>query len=386
MYERIPEFELGPRESAFLWGPRQTGKSTLLGQRFPQAPRYDLLLSDEFRRLTDAPHLLREECLVLARKPRQENAIVIVDEVQKVPDLLDEVHWLLENTSLRFVLCGSSARKLRRGRGNLLGGRALRYELHPVVSAEIPDFDLETALNTGALPPFYGAPNARKRLAAYVGDYLKEEIVAEALTRNVAHFSRFLEVAALANGEMVQFANVARECGVSAPTVRAYYQILEDTLLGRFVHAYQRRPKRRVILSPRFYLFDVGVVGSLARRGRVQIGSELFGRAFEHFVMMEITAHRSYSGLDYPVSYWRTASQLEVDFVLGEHAVAVEVKGTRSAQPHHLRGLHAIAEEYRFRRRILVSCDPRRRIADGGIEIVPWREFLAELWSGGVVS
>ncbi len=307
-------------------------------------------------------------------------------EVQKVPDLLDEIHWLIENTRLRFLLCGSSARKLERGRGNLLGGRAVRFDLHPLVSAEIPDLDLETALSDGLLPPHYAAHNAKRRLAAYVGDYLKEEIVAEALTRNIAQFSRFLEIAALSNGEVVQYANVARECGVSAPTVRAYYQILEDTLLGRFVPAFQKRPKRRVVAAPRFYLFDVGVVGSLTHRGPVRAGSELFGRALEHFLYMELAAHSAYSGLGYPICYWRTSSQLEVDFVLGDCQLALEVKATSRAETQHLRGLRAIGEEYRFRRRILVSCDPRRRVAEGGIEIVPWRDFLAELWSGELVA
>jgi predicted AAA+ superfamily ATPase len=309
-----------------------------------------------------------------------------VDEVQKVPDLLDEIHWLMENTRLRFILCGSSARKLKRGRGNLLGGRALRFELHPLVSAEIPNFDLVTALNDGLLPRHYGMPNVRRRLAAYVGDYLKEEILAEALSRKVAQFSRFMEVAALSNGEAVHYANVARECGVSAPTVRTYYDILEDTLLGRFVPVFQKRPKRRVVTAPRFYLFDVGVAGSLARRGRVRAGSELFGHALEHLMYMEITAHSSYSTLDYPLSYWRTTSQLEVDFVLGDHELAVEVKGTERTETHHLRGLRAIGEEYPFRRRILVSRDPRRRVADKGIEILPWRDFLEELWSGRLIE
>ena len=351
MYARILDLRLGPTESAFLWGARQTGKSTLLRQAFPGTPRYDLLLSDEYRRLTARPELLRQECLALSKARSGPAPIVVVDEVQKIPELLDEIHWLIENVRVRFVLCGSSARKLKRGRANLLGGRALRYEMHPLVSAEIPDFDLVTALNDGLLPPYHGKANARRRLAAYVGDYLKEEIQAEALTRNVGQFSRFLETAALANGEIVQYANLARDGGVSAPTVRTYYEILQDTLLGRFVPGYVRRYKRRVVAAPRFYLFDVGVVGSLARRGRVRIGSEL-----------------------------------KVDFVLGDHEVAIEVKGTERVETHHLRGLRAIGEEYRFRRRVLVSCDPRRRAAEGGIEIVPWREFLRELWSGGVMS
>jgi predicted AAA+ superfamily ATPase len=331
------------------------------------------------------PALLREECLALIARGGAKDQPIIVDEVQKVPDLLDEIHWLIENRELRFILCGSSARKLRRGHGNLLGGRAIRYELFPLVFPEILDFSLEKALNDGLLPPHYGSEIARKQLESYVGDYLKEEITAEAVTRNVPGFSCFLEIAALANGEIIQFNNIARECGVSAPTVKSYYQILNDTLIGRFVPAFRKRPKRRVILAPRFYFFDVGVVGFLARRGRVEQGSELFGRAFEHFLLMELTAHASYSEIHYPISYWRTASQLEVDFVLGDHEIALEVKGTGFAQPHHLRGLVAFGDEYKTRRRILVTCDPKPRLYEGQIEILPWRNFLEDLWSGKMI-
>jgi predicted AAA+ superfamily ATPase len=385
MYTRALNIDLPEGASCFLWGPRQTGKSTLLRERFPRSHRYDLLLSDEYRRLLHQPALLREECQALESKGTVPGVPVILDEVQKVPDLLDEVHWLIENTQLQFILCASSARKLRRGHGNLLGGRALRYELFPLSFAEIPDFSLDRALNDGLMPPHYGSRLARQRLESYVGDYLKEEIAAEALTRNVPSFSRFLEMAALSNGEMLQFSNIARECAVSVPTVKSYYQILEDTLIGRFLPSYRKRPKRRVIAAPRFYFFDVGVVSFLAKRGRVAQGSELFGRAFEHFIFMELCAYSRYSGLGYPLFYWRTASQAEVDFVLGDHEIAVEVKGTDNAQSHHCKGLVAFADEYKTRRRILVSCDPRPRLTDQGIEIMPWKVFLSELWSGRIM-
>jgi predicted AAA+ superfamily ATPase len=214
---------------------------------------------------------------------------------------------------------------------------------------------------------------------------LREEITAEAVTRNIPSFSRFLEIAALGNGDIIQFSNIARECAVSSPTVKSYYQILEDTLIGRFVPAFQKRPKRRVILTPRFYFFDVGVVGFLTRRGRVERGSELFGRAFEHFLFMELSAHASYSGLRYPISYWRTASQIEVDFILGDHEIALELKGTVSAQPHHLRGLIAFGDEYKTRRRVLVTCDPKPRLLENKIEILPWKVFLDDLWAGKII-
>ena len=384
MFQRLLKIDLPERFELLSLGTASDREEHLLRERFPHSRRYDLLLSDEYRRLLHQPALFREECLALVRKGA-ETQPVILDEVQKVPDLLDEVHWLIENTNLQFILCGSSARKLRRGHGNLLGGRALRYELFPLSFAEIPGFSLDSALNDGLMPPHYGSRLARRRLESYVGDYLKEEIVAEALTRNVPSFSRFLEMAALGNGEMLQFSTIARECGVSVPTVKSYYQILEDTLIGRFLPAYRKRPKRRVIAAPRFYFFDVGVVNFLTKRGRVTQGSELFGRAFEHFIFMELCAHSSYSGLTYPLSYWRTASQLEVDFILGDHEVAIEVKGTEKAQPHHLKGLFRVRRGIPCAPRILVSCDPRPRLTEQGIEIMPWRVFLEDLWSNRIM-
>ncbi len=298
---------------------------------------------------------------------------------------MDEIHWLITNTKHSFILCGSSARKLKRGGANLLGGRALRYELFPLVSAEIPDFDLIRALNHGLLPRHYLAEDVKGLHEAYVGDYLREEIAAEALTRNIAGFARFLEVAALSNGEMINFHNIARECGVSLPTAKAYFQILEDTLLGRFLPAYRKKMKRRVIRSPKFYYFDVGIVNFLLKRGRMEAGGEIFGKAFEHFIFQELTAHREYTKLQYPLSFWRTSSGIEVDFVLGDAEIALEVKGTREVQPHQLKGLLGFQEECRPRRSIVVSLDPRPR-RSGDIEILPWPIFLQELWSGKIMG
>lgn len=379
MFYRKQQFVGMGQESCFLWGARQTGKSTLLRSFFPTAPYYDLLLSDEFERLSRRPSLLREE--LIASPPKHP---VIVDEVQKIPLLLDEIQWLMVHHQVQFILSGSSARKLKRGGGNLLGGRALRYELLPLVYPEIKDFDLLRALNHGLLPRHYLAEDPRPLIRAYVGDYLKEEIAAEAIVRNMPAFSRFLEVAALSNGETVQYQNIARECGVSAPTVKEYFQVLEDTLLAGFVPAYKQRPKRRVIESPKFYFFDVGLVNFLLQRGMIPAGGELFGRAFEHFVYQEIAAHRSYSQLHYPLAYWRTASQFEVDFILGLHEIAVEVKGVKEVQVHHLKGLEAFREEYNPRLSIVVSLDDRPRVYKD-ILILPWKVFLERLWSGELI-
>lgn len=381
MLKRILDRDALAGESCFLWGPRQTGKSTLLRSLFPDAPTYDLLSSREFRRLSGDPGVFAEECAALdGRQP------VIVDEIQKLPALLDEVHSRISRRGLRFILTGSSPRKVLRGGGNLLGGRAIRHELLPLTSAEAPDLNLERALNHGLLPPHYLSDRALPRLAAYVGDYLREEVVAEALTRNLPAFQRFLEAAALSNGQIVNAATIAREIGVAANTVRGYFDILVDTLLATWVPAWTKRTKRRVIQAPRLWFFDVGVVNELAHRGTLAPGSSDFGAAFEHFIFMELRAHSTYAprGTGLRLGYWRTASGIEVDFILGDAEVAVDVKSTDRPTIDHLRGLHAWREEHPESRCILVCRAPRARRTEQGFEILPWREFLASLWRGEI--
>jgi predicted AAA+ superfamily ATPase len=379
MYKRRQLFEGAGSESLFLWGARQTGKSTLLKECFPDALWFDLLLTEEYQRIVQQPSLLRERILA---KP--ETSLVIIDEIQRIPELLNEIHWLIANKNIRFIMSGSSARKIRRSGANLLGGRALRYELYPLVSAEIPDFDLLRALNNGMLPRHYDAINAKKMLSAYLGNYLRDEIAAEARLRNVSVFSRFLDAAAFTNGEMVNYSNIASDTGVSVPTVKEYFQILEDTLLGRYLPSFQKKAKRRVITAPKFYLFDVGVANALLNRGKIEFGTEIFGKAFEHFIYQEIYAHSRYSDLNYPLAYWRTASQIEIDFVLGDHEVAIEVKSISTVQPRHLKGLKAFAEEYSVKKLIVICNEPRARLVDN-ILILPWKEFLTQLWNNEII-
>jgi len=379
MYTRKQLFSGSEQESLFLWGARQTGKSTLLKMLFPDALWFDLLISSEYKRLSAKPDILRETVLAnLNTTP------VIIDEIQRIPDLLNEVHWLIGNYGVQFILSGSSSRKIVRSGANLLGGRALRYELYPLVSAEIPDFDLIRAINNGLLPRHYDAVNAQRMISAYIGNYLRDEIVAEARLRDAGTFARFLEAAALTNGEMVNYANIASDCGVSATTVKEYFQIMEDTLIGRYLPSFQKRPKRRVITAPKFYLFDVGIANNLLGRGRIEQGTELFGKAFEHFIYQEIYAHSRYSENEYPIYYWRTASQLEIDFVLGDHEVAIEVKATEQATDRHLHGLKAFAQEYTVKKAILISNDPLPRLV-GNILILPWKIFLERLWAGEII-
>ena len=386
MYRRIIDLGIVSEQSIFLLGARQTGKSTLLRQLYPGAKYYDLLLSDVYRSLLNRPSLIREELDAEGISGRSQKSPVIIDEVQKIPELLDEVHWLIENRGIKFILCGSSARKLRRGHANLLGGRAVKRELKPLVFAEVPQISLEKALTSGLLPRHYISDAPQELINTYVGSYLKEEIAAEALTRNLPAFSRFMEVAALSNGEIVNYLNIARECGVSAPTVKEYYQILCDTLIANELPAFAKRKKRRLIFAPKYYFFDVGLISVLTRRGKVVHGTETFGRAFEHYMQMELVAHREYSGLRYLLSYWRTASQFEVDFVLGDAEVAIEVKSSVLAKDQHLKGLRAFKEEHQSARCILVSLDKSARKTRDEIEIMPWAIFLEKLWDGKIIK
>jgi predicted AAA+ superfamily ATPase len=381
---RILELDLPPGQSAFLWGPRKTGKTTYLTRRFPNSVVFDLLDTDLFFDLSKRPSLLRERLAACDAATLERP--VIIDEVQKVPRLLDEVHWLIENRGLRFVLCGSSARKLRRGNVNLLGGRAWRFEMFPLVSPEVINLDLLRALNRGTVPAHYLRDDFARSLRAYTLDYLKEEVFAEGLTRNLPAFSRFFDAVGFSHGDLTNYSNIARECGVDSKTVKEYYQILVDTLLGSFVHPFKRRQNRQVISrAPKFYLFDVGVAGSITRRTITVEAGEEFGRAFEHLVFMELSAHRAYTEKDYEINFWRTKSGLEVDFVLGGGEVAVKVKGKSRVDRRDLLPLKAFVEEHSPAKALVVCTETEERIHDR-IRIMPWRRFLAELWSGGIIT
>ena len=382
--QRLLKMNLPLQQSAFLWGARKTGKTTYLAHRFPESITYDLLDTDLLLALTKRPALLREQLLALPKE--RLSAPIIIDEVQKVPQLLDEVHGLIEHEGLQFILCGSSARKLKRGQANLLGGRAWRYAMLPLVSAEVPELDLLRALNHGLIPQHYLQDDPRKSLQAYVQDYLKEEVFAEGLTRNIPGFSRFFDAMGYSHGQLTNYSNIARDCGVTAKTVRAYYEILVDTLLGQFIEPFRRRQHRQVISkAAKFYLFDVGVAGQMTHRWLTEEQGEAFGQALEHFILMELIAYRAYRELEYPINFWRTKSGLEVDFILAEGEVAIEVKGTRRVDKRDLSGLRAFQEEHQPKHAILVCNEPTARLHEG-IRILPWRQFLEELWQGMLLS
>lgn len=380
MLDRILSLQDIQEDSLFLWGPRQTGKSTLLQSLFPDAPYYDLLKSDVFTKYKLKPSLLRDECMMM-----DEGEIVIIDEVQKIPALLDEVHWLIVNKGLHFILCGSSARKLKRVGANLLGGRALRKVLHPLVSAEIPDFDVDKAVCNGLLPRHYLTERPEKRLQAYIGDYLQQEIISEALVRNLDSFTRFLEVAALSDSEMVNYTKIASECGVSSKTIKEYFAILEETLVGFYLPAYTKVIKRRVQVSPKFYFFDVGVVNFLLHRSDLRRGTVEYGHAFEHLIMQELKAWVDYTGTRKELSFWHTQNNAyEVDAVLGDAEVAIEIKSSQQVNSSHLKGLKAFKEEHPDCRLIVVSLDDKPRMLND-VEIWPAKKFLEKLWSGKII-
>ena len=381
--DRLLKIDLPPGQSAFLWGARKTGKSTFLQSTFPDSLYFDLLKTDLYLDYSKRPALLRERLLAAQNSDLQRP--IILDEVQKVPALLDEVHWLIENKKVSFILCGSSARKLKRSGVNLLGGRAWRFEMFPLVSAEIQNFQLLDVLNRGMIPEHYLQSEYKRSLKAYVQDYLREEVFNEGLTRNIPAFSRFFDAMAWSHGEMTNYSNIARECGIDSKTVREYYHILVDTLLGKLIPPFKKRQNRQVLSkTPKFYMFDVGVAGTMTKRELKEERGELFGKAFEHFIFTELHAYSSLKEVDFEISYWRTKSGLEVDFILGDAMVAVEVKGKSRVDATDLRSLHSFHRENSTQKSLLV-CNEKMKRKVGDIFIYPWQDFLAELWAGEII-
>ena len=364
--------------SIFLFGARQTGKSTILRQQFPNSIYLDLLDTSLKNRFFKKPSLLYEML-----NEEKEGTLVIIDEIPEVPELLNEVHRLISERGLTFILCGSSARKLKRKGRNTLGGRALPVYLYPLVSAEIPDFDINRAVNYGMIPSHYLAQNPSRRLAAYIDIYLKEEIKEESLVRNLNAFHRFLEVAALTDGEIVNNNNIAQDCGVSASTVASYFDILEDTLIGYRIPAFRKVKKRRLMQAPRFYYFDIGVANHLLQRKELVRGTVEYGHAFEHLVIQELYAWLHYTHSEEELTYWHTYTNIEVDAIIGDARIAIEIKSVEEVLPRHLKGLRAFGEEYPESRRIIVSLDPINRRTDN-IECIYVLDFFKLLWHKGL--
>jgi predicted AAA+ superfamily ATPase len=360
------------KKSHFLFGPRQTGKTSLIRDSLKGVKLYDLLDSSIYLALSQNPGRLAEEIEPRAR-------IVVIDEIQRLPILLNEVHRLIETRGLRFLLTGSSARKLRSGGVNLLGGRARMKNLHPLTWKELGGrFDLPRAIARGLLPSIYFSDDPRADLHAYAGHYLQQEIVAEGATRNVPAFSRFLKAASTCNATIVNFTNLANDAQVPRTTVYEYFEILKDTLVLHELPPWRKTTKRKPLASSKYYFFDVGVAGALQGRA-VRPGTPEFGAAVETYLMHELSSHSDYFSGE-PLAYWRSTSGFEVDFILGDHT-AVEVKAKDSVAAQDLRGLRALAEERKLKRYLCVSLERRARKVDG-VVVLPVGEFLEALWGG----
>ena len=366
------------KKSLLLLGPRQTGKSTLALSSFPAAAYINLAAADTFRELSDRPELVRQRML-----PGMSQ--LIIDEAQRIPELFDEVQLLLDrDKSLRVLLTGSSARKLRRSGINLLPGRIWQLHLFPLVHPELGSGRISDRISRGSLPGIIDSLDYRQELKSYVGAYLTEEIRAEGLVRAIGDFSRFLTVAALSNGEQLNFTNVANDTGVKVNTVRSYFEILEDTLIGYQLPTFRGTTTRKAVATPKFYFFDIGVVNALLNRFEISEESELYGRAIEHLIFLELKAFLSYNQLEHELTYWRTHSKFEVDFLIGSD-VAIEVKASKRITSRDEKGLKALAEEIKLKRRIIVCREGAPRITDTGVEIWPIEDFLDLLWNGGIV-
>jgi predicted AAA+ superfamily ATPase len=365
--------ELLRQKSHFLFGPRQTGKTFLARRMLKNARFYDLLDSSTYLALSQNPGRIAEEVSSLDR-------IVVIDGIQRIPGLLNEVHRLIEERGIRFLLTGSSARKLRRGGVNLLGGRARTRHLHPLTYRELKGgFDLNRVIESGLLPSIYFSDNPGADLKAYAGTYLQQEIVAEGAARNIPAFSRFLGVAAFCNATIVNFTNVANDAQVARTTVYEYFGILKDTFLLHELPAWRQSKKRKPIASSKYYFFDVGILATLQGR-EFRPRTPEFGEAFETYLMHELICYRDYVSEE-PLSYWRSTSGFEVDFIIGDHT-AIEVKAKQNLSPVDLKSLNALSEEKKLKRYLCVSMEPRRRRI-GDVIVLPYKEFLEELWGGG---
>lgn len=390
--QRKLDLKLPIGRSAFLFGPRKTGKTTFLKKHFPHSIFYDLLNTDLYLELIKEPYLLRQEVQALTKK--QLRYPIVIDEIQKIPMLLDEVHWLIENTEAYFILCGSSARKLKKSGVNMLGGRALSYNFFPLVYPELKEFDLLKIFSNGLLPQHYEEKNVKKLLKSYVQTYLKEEIKDEGLVRNLPAFASFLDSLAFTNGELVNYSNIGRDCGVDSKTVKEYFQILIDTLIGSYVHPFSSKKGRESIsVAPKFYLFDVGLANYICRYNITQLKGYEAGKAFESYILMELQGYRGLNDLDFDIQFWRTKSGLEVDFViteLNQPQLAIETKIASSIDKTDIRGLIAFKQENPQAKAIVVCTCSRARVIrienDLEINVIPYENFLKDLWGAGSSS
>ncbi|MBN1962728.1 MAG: ATP-binding protein [Deltaproteobacteria bacterium] len=381
MFKRIINLlKLLNKKSIFFFGPRATGKTFLINQELQTLPNVkiiDLLYAPTFDRLSRRPTLIGEEIA-------HNTNIIVIDEVQRLPRLLDEVHRLIETKNIRFLLTGSSARKLRHGGANLLAGRAWQAQLFPLCFNEFQQFNLDHYLLFGGLPFVVNSIDPWEELKAYSGTYLREEIVAEAAVRRLEHFVSFLDIVATKIGEEINYASLGNDVGINPRTIQNFFTLLDDTLLGFCLEPYRKTKRRKAISRSKFYLADLGVTSSLLGRHEIARQTEAFERSFEHFIALELRAYLSYRRFDLAYNFWRTHTGFEVDFIIGDK-LAIEVKSTNFVHERHLKGLRALREEQLIKSYCVISHDDEERIVDG-ITIYPWQKFLSDLWADKVIT
>ncbi len=372
---RLDILKVLKQKSCFLFGPRQTGKSSLVEHLLGKYRTYNLLETDTFLKLSRAPERLREEYTA-------KDKIIIIDEIQRLPILLNEVHALIESKGVHFLLTGSSARKFRRTGVNLLGGRARVRHLHPLSFCELgKQFNLERAINYGLLPSIYFSDAPEEDLASYIGLYLKEEIAAEGLVRNIPAFSRFLEVAAWCNARLMNYTKIANDAQVARSTIQEYVEILKDTLIAEELPAWGKSKRRKPITTSKYYLFDMGVTRILQNRSLIRVKSPEFGEALESYIFHELKCYVDYCQAG-PLNYWRSTSGYEVDFILADE-IAIEVKGSEKISYQDLKNLKALQEEKKLKHYFLVCLEKTARTVSG-IQVMPWKQFLELLWEGSL--
>lgn len=375
--------KLPKKQSFFLFGPRQTGKSTLVGETFKtDCWTVNLLLNESFSRYSKYPELFRKEALQKIEK--QQIKTIFVDEIQKIPLLLNEIQFLMDQKKVQFILTGSSARKLKKGGANLLGGRAIECFLFPFTYFEIEgDFVIEDVLRFGSLPSVYGKSDKEKidLLMAYTNIYLREEIQSEGIVRNLGGFSRFLDIAASQFGELVSFSNIGRECGLPTRTVQSYYEILEDTLIGFRLDPWRKSLRKRLSGHPKFYLFDLGVTNAINRHLSDLPDSILRGRLFEQFIVLETYRLLKYLRSEARIYYWRTNTGAEVDLVIEKHGklhAAFEIKSKKRIGGNDFSGFRSFSTD-NPKVPCFIVCDAEEPYKEGAVEVLPWPDYLKRL-------
>lgn len=366
------------KKSFFLFGPRSTGKTYWIKKNIPpEVPYISLNQTSIYSRLMADPSELTN-----ILRPYFQIKMAVIDEIQRIPILLNEVHELIENQGFKFLLTGSSARSLKRENANMLGGRAGSVNFYPLSFSEILDFDLEKYLTWGGLPRVYLSSEPENELEAYIKTYLEEEIRLEANVRNLAPFHRFLKTAALCNGQLINYAAIASDAAVPASTVKQYFEILKDSLIATTLEPWIESKKRKAIQTGKFYFFDPGVTHFLAGTEKIDRNSNLWGESFEQFILMEIKTYASYKRKKTELCFWRSVDKYEVDFIINSK-IAIEVKSTKKITKAHLKGLQALQQENILSTFFIVSDDPIQTLANG-IHAISWRKFLTMLWAGKI--